>query len=127
MKNKNDYKILIIDDEIELLNVTTAYLKIMGYTYLTAVTGLQGLEILSKEKIDLVICDLVLPQLTGEEIFRKLDGSSKASPAFIFCSGLDSPFKGCLPANILAFVQKPFSMKELMMIIDKHYQLICVV
>lgn len=61
-------KLLVIDDEHGLLEVVEAYLKKEKYDVLTSDNGREGYELFLKEKPDMVILDLMLPDLSGEKI-----------------------------------------------------------
>jgi two-component system, OmpR family, alkaline phosphatase synthesis response regulator PhoP len=65
-------KILIVEDEKDIRDLLEHYLKKEGYEVQTAKDGQSGLEKASKEKLDLVILDLMLPQMDGLEICRRL-------------------------------------------------------
>lgn len=69
MENKN-YKILIVDDEIEYQRVFSFLLKRNGYTTTTCSSGKEALEILKKQEIDLVMTDLKMPQMDGVELVK---------------------------------------------------------
>lgn len=113
------FKILVVDDEVELANIIGAHLKISGYEYVLANGGNEAMNHLKKEKIDLVVCDFVMPGMDGLEFFQETRKQGLNIP-FIFCSGLDeSPYKQDCPQGVVAFMQKPFSMTDLMITISK--------
>jgi two-component system alkaline phosphatase synthesis response regulator PhoP len=63
-------KILVVEDDAMLLDTLAYILKQAGYAVVTASNGLQGLDIARPEKPDLVIPDLMLPQLDGLSLAR---------------------------------------------------------
>ncbi|OHD66856.1 MAG: hypothetical protein A2176_12365 [Spirochaetes bacterium RBG_13_51_14] len=63
-------RILVIDDEPVNLQVMINYLALEGYDVVTASTGTEGLEKLSREEVDLVLLDLMLPRISGYEVCR---------------------------------------------------------
>lgn len=63
-------KILIIDDEEAILNMYSAALK--DFEVMTAVTGEEGIKIAQKEKPDLIYLDIIMPQLNGLDVLKKL-------------------------------------------------------
>lgn len=63
-------KILVVDDEPEVVSVLKDFLAIKGYEVQGAISGEEALDILSREKIDLVLLDLKMPGLNGAEIAR---------------------------------------------------------
>lgn len=74
----NDFKILVVDDTPELLDITTRALKKADYKIYTAVTGTECIEVVSKEKPDLILLDVMLPDSMGTDIARTL----KKDPLF---------------------------------------------
>lgn len=68
MKNK----ILIVDDEENIVSVMESYLLKNNYDVIKSYNGKDALNIFNKNKIDLIILDLMLPDLTGEEICSKI-------------------------------------------------------
>ncbi|WPU64801.1 response regulator [Peredibacter starrii] len=115
MEIKQRAVILIVDDQPELLSVMGMYFEHYGYRHFKAASALAALEILEKEKIDLVICDLVMPRIGGLELLKRIRESQSDAPYFIFCSGFcDVPFAQPYPEGVLGFIQKPFTMMDLM-------------
>ncbi len=71
MAQKN-FNILIADDEKDYLEVLRAILEDQGYSVLTAENGAEGLEMARNNRVDLVITDLRMPVMTGEELIHSL-------------------------------------------------------
>ena len=69
MKNK---KVLIIDDDTVIRKLYVPFFSKKGYDVVAAEGGTQGLEILKREKIDLIILDLAMPGMTGEDVLQKM-------------------------------------------------------
>lgn len=65
-------KILVVDDEKEIRNLIEIYLKNEGYTVLKASNGEEALEVLSKEEIQLMILDIMMPKMDGMEVCRRV-------------------------------------------------------
>ncbi len=63
-------KILIIDDQQELIEIVKEYLELKGYQVCTASDGEKALSVFDKEQPDLVITDILMPQVDGIEIIR---------------------------------------------------------
>ncbi len=81
-------KILVVDDEPDLLEITAAYLEMEGYTPLTALNGPAALEILKTTTPDLIISDITMPGMSGFDLFENIraDAALQNTP-FIFLSG----------------------------------------
>lgn len=67
-------KILVVDDEPDILKTVNFRLKKAGYEALTAANGQEAIAIIRKEKIDLVLLDLVMPVMDGYELYRIIKG-----------------------------------------------------
>jgi signal transduction histidine kinase/ActR/RegA family two-component response regulator len=108
--------ILIVEDDVSIMNVSRKLLERIGYRVLTAKTGREALRVSGqfKEKIDLAILDVVLPDMAGKEIYQHL---LKGRPELkvLVCSGysIDGPAQDILKAGAQGFIQKPFTLREL--------------
>ncbi len=110
---KNKFKILIVEDEEKILNVIEAYLQKEGYEVFKSTDGAEGLDIFRKESPHLVILDLMLPGLSGEEICKNIRSSSDI-PVIMLTAKINEASK--LEGFSLGaddYVTKPFSPREL--------------
>src|SRR5208283_1332018 len=81
-------KILIVDDEPDLLEITATYLEMEGYRPLTALNGPAALEILNSTVPDLILSDITMPGMSGFDLFERIRSDSKfQNTPFIFLSG----------------------------------------
>ena len=105
--------ILIIEDEKSVSEILKAYLEKEGYGVCCTDSGLDGMEIFRKEKIDLVILDLMLPDIDGEEVCKIL---RRISDVYIFMltakSTLSDKIEG-LNIGADEYLTKPLSPREL--------------
>jgi Response regulators consisting of a CheY-like receiver domain and a winged-helix DNA-binding domain len=105
--------ILIIEDEKSVSDVVKAYLEREGYGVYSTENGLDGIEVFRKERIDLVILDLMLPDIDGEEVCKIL---RKISDVYIFMltakSTLSDKIEG-LNIGADEYLTKPLSPREL--------------
>jgi CheY-like chemotaxis protein len=78
--------ILVIDDEPDILKVTSIRLRKLGYNVLTAVDGKQGLDVIRSEIPDLVLLDMVMPFMNGAEVCERVrnDNALKHIPIILF-------------------------------------------
>ena len=105
--------ILVVDDDIDLLELTSQALEAYGFTVFTATTGEEALEVFGQLAPDLVILDIMMPGLDGREVCLRLRRIS-AVP-IIFLTGLDSVdsiVKG-LVEGADDYLVKPFMNAEL--------------
>jgi two-component system cell cycle sensor histidine kinase/response regulator CckA len=108
--------ILLIDDEEMILDVARQMLVSLGYTVLTASSGAQALKIYCQEheRIDLVILDMIMPQMSGGKVFEALKGLDPqvrillSSGYSINGQAMEIMRRGCR-----GFIQKPFSIRDL--------------
>jgi DNA-binding response OmpR family regulator len=110
---KSKARILIIDDEDKIRELIKSYLEINGYDALCAATGLEGLRIFEKYTPALVLLDLMLPDITGEECCRRIREVS-AVPIIMLTAKVDeeSIIRG-LKIGADDYVCKPFSPRQL--------------
>jgi PAS domain S-box-containing protein len=108
--------VLLIDDEQMIIDVGSRMLEELGYKVLTATGGKQGINVFqhAREKIDLVILDMIMPDLSGKETFDILH-QQKPSLKVLLASGysLDNQAKDIMAAGCKGFIQKPFTLAEL--------------
>jgi nitrogen-specific signal transduction histidine kinase/ActR/RegA family two-component response regulator len=113
---KGQEAVLLIDDEEMILDVGSKMLETLGYKVMPAPGGRQGLLIYEQnmDKIDLVVLDIIMPDLGGKETFDTL---LRINPAVrvLLSSGysLDGQAKEIMQSGCKGFIQKPFSMAEL--------------
>ncbi len=105
------FHILIIDDDPYIGDLLEETLKSADYSVSRAFTGTEALEILSKEKPDLILLDLMLPELSGEELLPKI----KDIPVIVISAKIDVSNKvDLLLGGAADYVTKPFDMRELL-------------
>ena len=110
---KIEKKVLVVDDEVKILEVIKSFLESKGYIVFTAENGKEAFSILEKENIALVILDLMLPDLSGEDICMTLRQKSRV-PIIMLTAKVEeeSMLKG-LGIGADDYITKPFSLKEL--------------
>lgn len=77
MINKGEFKILLVDDQIDVVRDKLSLLKMEGYDAIGAYSGEEAIEIVKREKIDILIVDYFMPGLTGEETIHKIKEFNK--------------------------------------------------
>lgn len=110
-------KILIIDDDIPIGNMLEETLSKEGYKIFRAYSGTEALFVFSKPKPDLVLLDLMLPGLHGEDVLPQIKGI----PVIVVSAKVDIDNKvDVLLGGAVDYVTKPFHMKELLARISVH-------
>ena len=116
-------KILVVDDESDILNLAKMILEKDGFQVITASDGVEG-EIMAKlEKPDLILLDIVMPEKNGLEVCQTLKSRSdtKHIPIIIFsASGSRERRDVAIEAGADDFLQKPFTMMGLTELVKKH-------
>ncbi len=107
-------KILIVEDEPSIAEVVSAYAKRDGYETVIASDGLKALEIFERDDIDLVILDLMLPKLNGEEVCRRIREKSSVPVIMLTAKSSESDVVEGLDSGANDYVSKPFSPRVLM-------------
>ena len=113
-------KILIVEDEASIAEVVSAYAKREGYDTVTATDGVSALEIFGREDISLVILDLMLPKLSGEEVCRRIREQSQVPIIMLTAKTGESDVVYGLDTGANDYVAKPFSPRVLMARIRAH-------
>ncbi len=110
-------RILIIDDDIHIGNVLEETLSKEGYEISRAYSGTEALLMISNSKPDLVLLDLMLPGLNGEDVLPKIRGI----PVIVVSAKVDIDNKvDALLGGAVDYVTKPFNMRELLARISVH-------
>ena len=117
-------KILIIDDELTILLVSTRRLEANNYEVITASSGKEGIEKVVTFKPDLILLDIVMPELDGFEVCKRLKASkeTKEIPIIIFTasSGPEDFGRKAAELGTAGYLEKPFESDDLLFIIKKN-------
>lgn len=110
-------RILIIDDDIHIGNMLEETLSKEGYQIFRAYSGTEALLVLSKSKPNLILLDLMLPGLNGEDVLPQIKGI----PVIVVSAKVDIDNKvDVLLGGAVDYVTKPFNMRELLARISVH-------
>jgi len=119
---KTKARILCIEDEAGMLDLLRLILESVGYVFIGARDGAEGLEKIRNERPDLVLLDLMLPNVDGAEVLlqKKKDPAIQGIPV-IAVTALASPFDQIMwrrRTEIKDYVTKPFKRKQLLSTIE---------
>lgn len=107
-------RILLVEDEIKLANATKRALELQKYVVDIAYDGEQGLDLASEEKYDLIILDVMLPNVTGLEICKQVRQKKINTPILLLTAkGQVSDKVSGLDVGADDYMVKPFSFEEL--------------
>ncbi|MBD3343614.1 MAG: response regulator [Chitinivibrionales bacterium] len=114
-------RILIVEDEEAVRNMTGETLEARGYTVVTCDNGIEALEYLSvhADDVDIVLLDMIMPEMNGRDTFYRI---REINPSLIvvLISGYnpDGEYADILKLERVAFIQKPFSENQIMTTIE---------
>jgi len=112
-------KILVVDDEVHIVNILKFNLKKSGYDVITAANGEEALNLISSEMPDLILCDVMMPKVTGFEVCQKIKSDEKLrNIPFILLTAKGQEIERDIGLKYGAdlYLTKPFSPKN---IVDK--------
>ncbi len=107
-------KILIVEDDETVLNFENLELSHEGYTTVTAVDGRQALEKFEAEKPDLILLDIMLPELNGIEVLRRIRKVSQVPVILVTAKGETYDKVNGLNTGADDYISKPFAIEELL-------------
>lgn len=122
MAEKKNKRILCIEDEQEMIDLIRLILTRRGFEVTGANGGKQGLEAIRAEKPDLVLLDLMMPDMDGWEVYQqmKADEATRDIPVIVVTAKAQSIDKvlGLHIAKVDDYIAKPFSPQDLMDSVD---------
>ena len=114
--------ILCIEDEPEMIDLIRLILSRRGFVVLGANSGEEGLQILQEEHPDLILLDLMMPDMDGWEVYQRMkaDEATKKIPVIVVTAKAQSIDKvlGLHIAKVDDYIAKPFSPQELLNSVD---------
>ncbi|MCL2851556.1 MAG: response regulator transcription factor [Defluviitaleaceae bacterium] len=105
--------ILIVDDEQKILETTRDYLRSKGYCVYCAANGGEALEIWRRESVSLILLDLMLPDMRGEEVCRTVRQKSRVPIIMLTAKVDEEDMLNGLGIGADDYITKPFSLKAL--------------
>lgn len=111
-------KIMVIDDEPDVVDLVKLILESDGFKVVTAYSGKEALEKIEKEMPDLVLLDIMMPQMDGWEVFRRIKANKKTAdiPVAMLTAKTQSIDKmiGLHVVKVDDYITKPFGRSELL-------------
>lgn len=108
--------VLFIEDNLEILDNVTELLELNNYKVVSAINGVEGISVASEVKPDIILCDIMMPELNGYEVLKVLKNNpSTAKIPFIYvtASAEKSEIKIGLDLGADGYIRKPFESDEL--------------
>ena len=110
----NYINILIIEDEQGISKIIKSYLEKEGYNVFQAFDGKEGLDFFENEQIDLILLDLMIPKISGEDLIKVNRNKSNVPVIMVTAKVSEENIINGLKLGADDYVTKPFSPKELM-------------
>ena len=114
--NERAVKILLVDDERNILDIVQFNLEVEGFEVMTASDGMEALRIVHDVSPDLILCDIMMPEVDGLEVCRRLKADSRTNqiPIVMLSAKAQSQDKlDSIEAGADDFVTKPFDFIDL--------------
>ncbi|MDI6794044.1 MAG: response regulator [bacterium] len=119
-------RILIVDDEQTVRDAIQLILDLKGYSTLTAKNGSECLEVLGQQEVDLILLDIMMPEMDGWEVLRQLKDQGKADlvPVVILSAKTQSIDKmlGLKVFGVKDYITKPFAKDDLVGRVERAMQ-----
>ncbi len=120
---ESNKKIVYIEDEQEMIDLVSLILSRKGYEIIGANGGREGLEIVKSELPDLILLDLMMPDLDGWDVYQQLKAEEDTSdiPVIVITAKAQSIDKvlGLHIAKVDDYISKPFSPQDLVKSIER--------
>ena len=116
MSDNGRKRILLVDDNQDILQVISRRLQSWGYEALTAESGEEGLRIAEEQHPDLILLDIMMPQMKGRDVCARLKANPKTQQIpviFLTALGLADHFKAGMDVGAEDYIVKPFQPSEL--------------
>ena len=118
-------KILVVDDDELVLIALSELLKPKGYEVVTALNGPTALNLLSRDRVDLIILDIIMPEMSGLEVCRKIRAMENYQDVPIMmltAKSADEDKQQGMEAGANLFLPKPISPQRLIQLVDNAVQ-----
>lgn len=115
-------QILVIEDNLEIRENISEILELGGYSVITAVNGREGVELAKQKMPHVILCDIMMPELNGYEVFQELKKDSVTSGisfVFVTASAEKSEVSKGIDMGANGYIRKPFEEQELFDAIER--------
>ena len=107
-------KLLVVDDEPEILEMVTGHFSLRGYQVLKAQDGLEGLKLAKSECPDVILLDLKMKEMDGDRFLEKIREEKIASKVLVITGYQDKALHEKIESlGVEGIIEKPVSLKEL--------------
>jgi len=108
-------RVLVVDDEVGARGAMVRSLEKLGYRVLVAEDGREALDVLATSRVDLVVTDLVMPRMGGQQLYEEVRARGRSGLPFLFVSGYRTEVvaPGWAPLREANFLEKPWTLPAL--------------
>lgn len=128
-KKSSYYKVLVVDDEESMRNMMLALLSRVGHQCITASNGIEALNRIKPNKVDVVITDIVMPEMDGITLTKEMLILYPNLPIMVMTGhAQEYSVESAIAAGARDFIKKPFSIEEFMLRLKKmmrDYEILC--
>jgi len=118
-------KILVVDDEQHIVRLVEVNLVRAGYEVVKAYDGVEALEVVDREKPDMVVLDVMMPRMDGFETLKQLQANPRTQsiPVIMLTAKAQDAdiFKGW-SSGVSSYLTKPFNPRELLTFVQRIFQ-----
>jgi CheY-like chemotaxis protein len=109
------FRVLVVDDDVNIRKMIVAALRRDGYAFLEAGNGRDALDLMREESPDVVVLDLMMPILSGWDVLqvRQHDDALKKIPVILISANRDPEIATAVDRGVCAFLPKPFDIGAL--------------
>jgi DNA-binding response OmpR family regulator len=113
-------RVLLVDDDLDLLESVRVALTIHGYDVLTACDGAEALARVERDRPDLMVLDLVMPRRSGLTVIDRMNRTAMRSTPIIMMTGTDEQRHrdAARLRGVTVFLSKPFAIEQLLVEVD---------
>lgn len=108
--------VLVIDDDIDVVEVLSLYLEVMGFAVETTMEGRKALDMIKEKEYNYIFCDLKMPDMKGDEVLREIERMDKSLVGrFILVTGavINAELESFFLARYVKILRKPFTFKDI--------------
>jgi two-component system KDP operon response regulator KdpE len=124
LENTTTARLLVVDDEPNIRSALARALSFAGYTVEEASSGQAALELLERKRFDLMILDMLMPEVSGVDVMRRM---RRANPGFMIIvltghATLESAIAAAKSDEVVDYLQKPVKNREIIEAVEKALQ-----
>jgi len=113
-------KILIVDDEAEMLSGCAKIIRSLGYRPFPIQDGALAIKLIQEDEFDIVLCDLLMPEIDGMQILKAIQTYAPLTPVIIFTAyGTIDRVVSAMKVGAYDFIEKPFEADYLKIVLQK--------